>query len=167
MSKGMERENLNKREKACKMLKVRRALSLRLTAFDPDRKIRRWRKSMINLILAVFCSAAISVLMRMTESRRKSSAAMLCSAILLLARREKPGKWDILFGVLLGVPNYYSSRFLLAALEEVPAVAAYPVYSVGAILLVSLFGVLVFRERLTRQKWIGMGLAAAAVAFLQ
>ena len=79
MSKGMERENLNKREKACKMLKVRRALSLRLTAFDPDRKIRRWRKNMINLILAVFCSAAISVLMRMTESRRKSSAAMFIS----------------------------------------------------------------------------------------
>ena len=34
---------------------------------------------MINLILAVFCSAAISVLMRMTESRRKSSAAMFIS----------------------------------------------------------------------------------------
>ena len=42
----------------------------------------------------------------------------------------------------------YITRFLLLALSEVPAVIAYPTYSVATILLVTLAGVLFFREKL-------------------
>ena len=73
---------------------------------------------------------------------------------------------DMLFGVLIGIPNFFSAKFLLRSLEELPAVIVYPTYSVATILLVTLAGVLVFRERLGKQQWIGLLAIMAALAML-
>ena len=43
---------------------------------------------------------------------------------------------------------------------------AYPVYSVGGILLVTLAGVLLFRERLGKRRWVALGLILAALVLL-
>ena len=93
--------------------------------------------------------------------------ALVCSVILYFVRKEKMGKWDIIFGLLIGVPNYYSSRFLLAALKDVPAVVAYPIYSVATLLIISIVGVICFKEHLTKRKIIGLAMVIAAVAMLQ
>ena len=92
--------------------------------------------------------------------------AALSSVVLYFARGERMGPWDLLAGVVLGIPNYYSSRFLLRSLQTVPAVVAYPIYSVGAIVVISLVGILAFKETLSRQKILGLVLVAAAVAAL-
>lgn len=93
-------------------------------------------------------------------------AALILCTLLMLGKKQRPGKWEILFGMLISIPNFFSAKFLLAALEEVPAVIVYPVNSVGAILVVTLAGVLLFRERLEKRQWIGMGLILAALALL-
>ena len=93
--------------------------------------------------------------------------ALVCSVILYFVRKEKMGKWDIIFGLLIGVPNYYTSRFFLAALKDVPAVVAYPVYSVSTLLIISILGVICFKEHLTKRKIVGLVMVIAAVAMLQ
>lgn len=94
-----------------------------------------------------------------------AAALILCTA-LMIAKKQRPGKWEIIYGLLIGVPNYFSAKFLLAALETVPAVIVYPVCSVATILVVTVTGVLVFRERLETRQWAGMGLILIALALL-
>ena len=73
---------------------------------------------------------------------------------------------DVLFGLLIGIPNYFSARFLLLSLSSVPAVAAYPTYSVGTIVLITLVGVLLFRERISRRQALALLMILAALALL-
>jgi len=92
-------------------------------------------------------------------------ALVVCVA-LMLRKGERPGKWEILFGVCIGVPNFYTTHFLLRSLSDIPAVIAYPTYSVGTVLVVTLTGVLAFRERLRRQQWLALGVIAVALVLL-
>ena len=92
--------------------------------------------------------------------------AMVSSIALYLIRKERMGGWDVLLGVILGIPNYFSSRFLLLSLNTVPAVVAYPIYSVSTIVIICLAGIIAFKETLSKQKVLGLVLVAAAVAAL-
>ena len=92
-------------------------------------------------------------------------ALVLC-VVLMGLKKQRPGKWEVLFGILVGIPNYFSAKFLLGALETLPAVIVYPVYSVGSILVVTLAGVLLFRERLEKRQWIGLAAILAALVLL-
>ena len=92
-------------------------------------------------------------------------ALILCS-VLMHRKGQRPGKWELIFGLLIGIPNFYSAKFLLGALTRIPAVIVYPVYSVGTILVVSMIGVLAFRERLEKKQWFAMGLILVALVLL-
>lgn len=92
-------------------------------------------------------------------------AGMLCG-LLCLREGQRPTGRDVLFGVLLGIPNYFSSRFLLRSLEMLPASVAYPVFSCGTILLSAVSGRVLFNERLGKRQIAAMGLALAALALL-
>ena len=92
--------------------------------------------------------------------------ALILCALLMVKKGQRPGKWEILYGLLIGVPNFFSAKFLLGALVHIPAVIVYPVYSVATILTVSMIGVLAFRERLEKRQWLGMGLILVALVLL-
>ena len=93
-------------------------------------------------------------------------AALVLAGILAVKDRKNVSRWDIIFGVLIGIPNYLSARFLLLSLAHVPAVITYPVYSVGCILAVTLAGICVFRERLEKRQWIGIAVILVALVLL-
>lgn len=93
-------------------------------------------------------------------------AALSLALVMALWKREKARRADVLYGLLIGVPNYFSARFLLAALGEVPAVIVYPVYSVGTIIAITLVGLIVFHEKLSRRKKGALVLILAALAML-
>ena len=93
------------------------------------------------------------------------TALILCVA-LCLVRKQRPTWRDALWGLALGAPNYFSARFLLLALGDLPAVVVYPSFSVGTIVLVTAVGVLCFGERLSRRKWAALGVIAAALVLL-
>ena len=93
------------------------------------------------------------------------TACALCVVVLLL-RRERPGKQELLYGTLVGVPNFFASRFLLDALETVPAVVVYPIRGVGAIAIVVLVGMVCFGERLRRHQWCAMAAVIVAIVLL-
>lgn len=93
------------------------------------------------------------------------SALVLCLA-LVLWRRERPQPAALMYGVLVGIPNFYSARFLLKAVGALPAVVVYPTFSVATILVVTLAGVLAFRERLRKNQWIALAVILAALVLL-
>ena len=86
--------------------------------------------------------------------------------ILFAVRREKAGFWEVLFGLLIGIPNFFSAKFLLGALKDIAAVIVYPVYSVATILVVTVTGVLVFREKLDRKQWLALVMILVALVLL-
>ena len=94
-----------------------------------------------------------------------ATALVLC--ILWMVRKgQRAGKRELVFGLLVGIPNFYSSRFLLGALARISAVIAYPAYSVGTILVVTVSGMLFFRERLTKRQGVALALILAALVLL-
>ena len=92
-------------------------------------------------------------------------AAMLCLAA-TIAGKGRIGKSEIAIGIMLGIPNYLSSLFLLKSLSSVSAYIAYPTYSVGAILVVMSVSITVFRERLPLWSRIGIALIVPAIILL-
>lgn len=92
--------------------------------------------------------------------------ALILCFVYMRKKGQRIQRNEVLFGLLIGIPNFYSSKFLLWALADVPAVLAYPVYSVATILVVTLAGILLFRERLEKRQWIALGIILAALILL-
>lgn len=93
------------------------------------------------------------------------SAFLLC-IVLILRKKERPDKYALLFGALIGIPNFFSAKFLLMALNRLPAVIVYPTFSVATILVVTLAGVCLFKEKLRKLQWAALALILAALILL-
>ena len=93
-------------------------------------------------------------------------AALLTALLMALCKKQRPKPADVLCGMLIGIPNYFSARFLLLALASVPAVVTYPVYSVGTMIVISSVGVLIFKEKLSNRKKIALILILTALVLL-
>lgn len=111
------------------------------------------------LLLVVFGSAAVicwgSILLRSLWRRRHDAPALPATF-----RR------DLVRGLSLGLPNFFSSWFLLAALAVIPASIVFPITSAAGVLLSALAAVLIWKERPGRPGWIGIAVAALAVALM-
>ena len=93
------------------------------------------------------------------------SAFILC-VCLCIFRKQKISKADFGFGLLIGIPNYLSARFLLYSLADVPAVIVYPMYSVGTIITVMLISSFVFKEKLSSRQIIALSMILISLALL-
>ncbi|MDO4647698.1 MAG: SMR family transporter [Eubacteriales bacterium] len=92
-------------------------------------------------------------------------AMILCIALALYKKEKLTGK-DVLWGVVIGVPNYFSAVFLLRAIHHVLATIAYSSYSVGTIACTTLVGVFVFREKLSKKQMAGLFIILIALICL-
>jgi drug/metabolite transporter (DMT)-like permease len=76
-------------------------------------------------------------------------------------------RWrDLGAAVLLGVPNYLSLVFLLKGLAMVPAARFFPASNIGQMLVVTLVGIVFYRESLGRVGVTGLLAALAAIGLL-
>ena len=55
---------------------------------------------------------------------------------------------------------------MLLSLSEIPAVVAYPTYSVGTIVAVTLAGLLLFKEKLSKRQLTALTIILAALVML-
>lgn len=88
--------------------------------------------------------------------------AALCGSLALgwlyAGSRRKFAWRHVAGGVVLGIPNYFSIYFLIRALKHpgLSSSATIPINNIGVLLVVSLVGLLVFRERLSRANYLGL-----------
>lgn len=92
--------------------------------------------------------------------------AFVMTVLIVVIGKKKIHKEDILFGILVGIPNYFSARFLLAALGAIEAVIVYPTYSVATMVVIAIAGVVAFGEKISMKKGIALGVIAVAIALL-
>ena len=74
--------------------------------------------------------------------------AFIYSAIYVFVNKIKIERQTLAIGAVLGVPNIFSSFFLLGALTQLPAIIVYPVSNIGIILLTTLAAAIIWKERL-------------------
>ncbi|WBX74669.1 EamA family transporter [Tenacibaculum pacificus] len=75
-------------------------------------------------------------------------------------------KWkNIIGGIALGIPNYYSIEFLLKALktEGLESSTLFTINNVSVVILTTVFALVFFKEKLIKKNWIGIGLAVISI----
>ena len=92
-------------------------------------------------------------------------ALILCLGF-MIAKKQKLTKSELMYGFLIGIPNYFSARFLLLSLSSVQAILAYPTYSIAAIVLVAVLGKLLFHETLDSRQYKVLVLIFASLILL-
>lgn len=92
------------------------------------------------------------------------SSAFVYSSIYILINKIKIERHTSIWGLVLGVPNVFSTIFLLAALAFLPAILVYPLMNVGIIFLTTLLAFIIWKERLNR--WGVFALISGLIAIM-
>jgi len=84
---------------------------------------------------------------------------------LVFKRKLQMSFKNIIGGVCLGVPNYFSIYFLLKALntEGISSATIFTINNVAVVLLATIIGVLFFKEHLSKLNWLGAVLSIIAI----
>lgn len=75
---------------------------------------------------------------------------------------------NILGGIILGVPNFFSIYFLVLALrtEGFESSTIFPLNNVSIVLVSTFLGILLFREKLILKNWLGIILAICSILMI-
>lgn len=85
----------------------------------------------------------------------------------ILIKGHRISKKDILAGVILGVPNYFSIYYVQRMLTTgIDGSVIYPIHNIGILLLSAVVSKLLFDEHFRWIKYIGMGLAIISIILL-
>jgi len=78
--------------------------------------------------------------------------AFIISLIYVFIRKDKFKKRDFVIGIFVGVPNLFSSFFLINALDELKTAVVFPIFSAGSIVVISLGGYFFYNESLNNKE---------------
>lgn len=92
--------------------------------------------------------------------------AFLISLVYTIKSGKEVRVRDIFTGLIVGIPNLFSSYFLILALGLIPTSAAFPVYSAGSIIFISLGSLLLYKERLTLKDKLAIFLVIIALILI-
>ena len=72
---------------------------------------------------------------------------------------------NVVGGIVLGVPNYFSIYFLIRALQSdiLGSAAIFTLNNVAIVLLSTISGILLFQERLSGKNWLGVALSLVSI----
>tara|TARA_Y100000385_G_scaffold210654_1_gene218606 strand:- start:1117 stop:1983 length:867 start_codon:yes stop_codon:yes gene_type:complete len=75
---------------------------------------------------------------------------------------------NIIWGISLGIPNFLTLHFFIQALQNSSLQSAqiFPIVNMGIIVVSSIGGILLFKEKLSISNWSGIGLAILAIALI-
>ncbi|MBS4033820.1 MAG: EamA family transporter [Ignavibacterium sp.] len=94
------------------------------------------------------------------------TTAFITGLFIIIFRKIKIYSKDILTGFILGIPNVFSTIFLLAALSTLPAIVVYPVMNIGVILITTISAYIIWRETLNGYGISAVVLGTAAILLL-
>jgi drug/metabolite transporter (DMT)-like permease len=94
--------------------------------------------------------------------------AAIIGSVLLLFQKRKLELKSLAGGLYLGIPNYFSLFLVLKALTAFDNNGAvfYPIYNVGIIMLSSFLAMILFREKLSKLNFLGLGISVLALFLL-
>lgn len=75
-------------------------------------------------------------------------------------------KEEALLGASIGIPNLYSSIFLIYALNGISGAIAFPVVNTINVLGGTFLGLLIWRDHVSKKQWIGIATALIAIILL-
>ncbi|MFA8344212.1 MAG: EamA family transporter [Rhodothermaceae bacterium] len=94
------------------------------------------------------------------------SFAFLYTLIYVLVKKEKIELITLKRGAVLGIPNIFSSYFLLEALNQIPAIIVYPVANIGIILATTSGALFFWKEKLNKFGKIALVSGITSILFL-
>ena len=80
--------------------------------------------------------------------------------------QKLPSKKDILWGIILGIPNYFSMYMLLKSLDELPSSTVFPIANMGVIICSTFLSVVLFKERISIKKALAIGCSVLAIILI-
>jgi len=94
--------------------------------------------------------------------------AFIIGLTIILIGKVKFKSRDILAGIALGVPNFFSIYFQLKALSAFDNIGAllYPSLNIGIIIGSTLAAILFFKEHLSKLNKVGISIAILAILLL-
>lgn len=92
--------------------------------------------------------------------------AFILSLYFVIKSNKKVMKKDLLIGFYVGIPNLFSSYFLIMALSSIKASIAFPVYSAGSIIVISAGEVLLYKEKLSKRNKIAIAFVIVALILI-
>lgn len=94
-------------------------------------------------------------------------AGLVLLAVNRIKDKTKLRRKDVVAGILLGVPNFFSIYSLLLVISSGwEASVVFPINNVGILSVSALIGFLVFKEKLTINKIIGLSMSIIAIILL-
>ena len=142
--------------------------------------IENKKKHSINIAIILFFGAGIldSLLNYIQQTELKGEndydhfiiivffIAFLTGLVKLIISKEKIRGRNILAGLYLGVPNYFSIYYLLVSLKQLAGAIVFPILNIGVVLTASILSTLIYKEKLSKRKWTGISIACIAILFI-
>lgn len=94
------------------------------------------------------------------------TSAFITGMAIINFRRIVINRKDVYTGFLLGIPNVFSTIFLLGALNQISAIIVYPVMNIGVILVTTISAYLIWKETLNGYGIAAVVLGTAAILLL-
>ncbi len=99
------------------------------------------------------------------------SAALTGTAYILINRETRVTKMkikDVVGGIALGIPNYFSIYYLLQALQHksLESAVIFTLNNVGIVLFTTFLGIILFKEAISPKNWMGIGFAIASIVLV-
>ena len=156
-------------------------IAVYLTAIKPRDEVGFKSKDLIFPLLVFIGSGIIDTSIKYLENSFVAendvpifSAAIFGSAatvgIVILIYKAIDGKFtfqfkDVLGGIALGIPNYFSIFFLVKALRSdiLDSSGIFTVNNVSVVMISTLIGIILFKEKLSRKNWLGIVLAIISI----
>lgn len=96
------------------------------------------------------------------------SIGLLLVIYLIITGKTRFKIRNIIGGIALGIPNYFSVYFLIKALKSnvFESSGIFTVNNVAIVMLSTLLGIILFAEKLNRKNWIGIALAIVSILLI-
>ncbi|MEX0290214.1 MAG: EamA family transporter [Flavobacteriaceae bacterium] len=100
-----------------------------------------------------------------------AGAALTGTVIILIRLFQTPFKIayrNVVGGILLGVPNFFSIFFILRALqhETLNSASVFTINNVAIVMCTTLLGIMLFKEHISSKNWLGIAMAVISIVMV-
>ena len=94
------------------------------------------------------------------------TTAFIISAIYVMIKNYNLRYKEFMIGIGVGIPNLFSSFFLINALDQLKTAVVFPIFSAGSIVVISVAGYFIYGETLNRREKVAIVLTIVALIMI-